>query len=44
VDDALEPGVNFWDTAEMYPVLSTEERFGDTERVPVCRNGKLPVE
>jgi aryl-alcohol dehydrogenase-like predicted oxidoreductase len=33
MDYALERGVNFWDTAEMYPVPPTEERFGDTERI-----------
>lgn len=33
MDYALERGVNFWDTAEMYPVPPTEERFGGTERV-----------
>jgi aryl-alcohol dehydrogenase-like predicted oxidoreductase len=33
MDYALEHGVNFWDTAEMYPVPPAEERFGDTERI-----------
>ena len=33
MDYALEHGVNFWDTAEMYPVPPTEERFGETERI-----------
>jgi aryl-alcohol dehydrogenase-like predicted oxidoreductase len=33
MDYALEHGVNFWDTAEMYPVPPTEERFGNTERI-----------
>lgn len=33
MDYALERGVNFWDTAEMYPVPPTEERFGITERI-----------
>ncbi|HET6621237.1 MAG TPA: NADP(H)-dependent aldo-keto reductase [Dongiaceae bacterium] len=33
MDYALERGVTFWDTAEMYPVPPTEERFGDTERI-----------
>ena len=33
MDYALERGVNFWDTAEMYPVPPTEERFGNTERI-----------
>jgi aryl-alcohol dehydrogenase-like predicted oxidoreductase len=33
MDYALEHGVNFWDTAEMYPVPPSEERFGITERI-----------
>ena len=33
MDYALDQGVNFWDTAEMYPVPPTEERFGNTERI-----------
>lgn len=33
MDYALARGVSFWDTAEMYPVPPTEERFGDTERI-----------
>ena len=33
MDYALEHGVNFWDTAEMYPMPPTEERFGNTERI-----------
>ncbi|MGH6892060.1 MAG: NADP(H)-dependent aldo-keto reductase [Dongiaceae bacterium] len=33
MDYALEHGVHFWDTAEMYPVPPTEERFGTTERI-----------
>ena len=33
MDAALERGVNFWDTAEMYPVPPTGERFGDTEKI-----------
>lgn len=33
MDYALERGVNFWDTAEMYPVPPTEERFGNTEHI-----------
>lgn len=33
MDYALEHGVTFWDTAEMYPVPPTEERFGNTERI-----------
>ena len=34
IDQALERGVNFIDTAEMYPTTPlSEETFGDTERV-----------
>jgi aryl-alcohol dehydrogenase-like predicted oxidoreductase len=33
MDYALGHGVNFWDTAEMYPIPPTEERFGNTERI-----------
>ena len=33
MDYALDRGVAFWDTAEMYPVPPTEERFGDTEKI-----------
>jgi aryl-alcohol dehydrogenase-like predicted oxidoreductase len=33
MDYALDRGVNFWDTAEMYPVSPNEERFGNTERI-----------
>ena len=32
MDYALERGVNFWDTAEMYPVPPREETVGETER------------
>lgn len=28
---ALDRGVQFWDTAEMYPIPTTPERFGSTE-------------
>lgn len=30
---ALSTGVNFWDTAEMYPVPPTPERYGHTEEI-----------
>lgn len=30
---ALEQGVNFWDTAEMYAVPPTKETYGATERI-----------
>ncbi len=33
MDYALDQGVNFWDTAEMYPVPPSAERFGGTERI-----------
>ncbi len=32
MDFALEHGVNFWDTAEMYPSPPDEDKSGDTER------------
>lgn len=32
MDFALENGVNFWDTAEMYPSPLDKEKTGDTER------------
>jgi len=30
---ALEKGVNFFDTAELYPVPATAETYAETERV-----------
>ena len=33
MDYALEQGVNFWDTAEMYSVATREETQGSTERI-----------
>ena len=33
MDYALEKGINFFDTAEMYPVPGTAERYGHTESV-----------
>lgn len=33
MDVALDRGVTFWDTAEMYPVPPEEARFGETERI-----------
>tara|TARA_B100000768_G_scaffold135335_1_gene126127 strand:+ start:6763 stop:7797 length:1035 start_codon:yes stop_codon:yes gene_type:complete len=33
MDYALENGVNFFDTAELYPVPATPERYGDTEKI-----------
>lgn len=33
LDRAVERGINFIDTAEMYPVPPTAPRFGDTERI-----------
>ena len=31
MDYALDQGVNFWDTAELYAVPPREETYGDTE-------------
>jgi len=33
MDYALEQGVNFWDTAELYPVPAQPETYADTERI-----------
>lgn len=33
MDYALENGVNFWDTAEMYPVPKVAEKYGKTEEI-----------
>ncbi len=33
IDHALNQGVNFIDTAELYPVAPTEQTYGDTERI-----------
>jgi len=33
IDFALEKGINFIDTAEMYPVAAREETFGTTEKI-----------
>lgn len=33
MDMALDKGVNFFDTAELYPVPATAERYADTERI-----------
>ena len=33
MDMALDMGVNFWDTAEMYPMRSKPEQYGDTETI-----------
>ena len=33
MDCALDRGVNFWDTAEMYPIPVAHERFGKTESI-----------
>lgn len=33
MDYALDQGVNFFDTAELYPVPATAERYADTERI-----------
>lgn len=31
MDYALSQGVNFWDTAEMYPIPPVAQRYGHTE-------------
>ena len=31
MDYALDQGVNFWDTAEIYSIPPKQETFGDTE-------------
>ena len=33
MDYALDQGVNFWDTAEIYSIPPREETFGDTEEI-----------
>ena len=33
MDYSLDHGVNFFDTAELYPVPATPERYADTERI-----------
>ncbi|MEY8849930.1 aldo/keto reductase [Psychroserpens sp. XS_ASV72] len=33
MDLALDKGINFFDTAELYPVPATAERYADTERI-----------
>ena len=33
MDYALDHGVNFFDTAELYPVPATAEKYADTERI-----------
>ena len=33
MDYALDHGVNFFDTAELYPVPATHEKYADTERI-----------
>jgi len=33
MDYALENGVNFFDTAELYPVPASAERYADTEKI-----------
>lgn len=33
MDYALEQGVNFFDTAELYPIPAAKERYADTERI-----------
>ena len=33
MDFALDQGVNFWDTAELYAVPPKKETYGDTEEI-----------
>ena len=33
MDYSLDKGVNFFDTAELYPVPATPDRYADTERI-----------
>ncbi|MEK9531187.1 MAG: aldo/keto reductase, partial [Flavobacteriaceae bacterium] len=33
MDYALDTGVNFFDTAELYPVPATADTYADTERI-----------
>ena len=33
MDYALDQGVNFFDTAELYPVPATPDTYADTERI-----------
>ena len=33
MDYALDRGVNFFDTAELYPVPASPERYADTEKI-----------
>ena len=33
MDFALDQGVNFWDTAELYAVPPRKETYGDTEEI-----------
>ena len=33
MDYALERGINFFDTAELYPVPATPKTYADTERI-----------
>ena len=33
MDFALDHGVNFWDTAEIYSIPPREETFGSTEKI-----------
>jgi aryl-alcohol dehydrogenase-like predicted oxidoreductase len=39
MDYALEQGVNFFDTAEMYPVRQSAETYGRTEEIIGNTNG-----
>ena len=41
LDYALANGINFIDTAEMYPIGGNAQIFGSTERFIVTRNNKI---
>ena len=43
MDYAFDQGINFWDTAELYPVPTLPELYGDTEKIIgnwIAKNGK----
>ena len=43
MDYAFDQGINFWDTAELYPVPTLPELYGDTEKIIgnwLAKNGK----
>ena len=42
MDYSLDHGVNFFDTAELYPVPATPERYADTERICLLYTSPSP--